>query len=355
MSHLFRRAVLLMLPALGTAGTAAAQPPKESTLRMTVLDQSGAVIPGARVTLQPVSPPGDPAELLTDERGEAVFSSLAPGRFAVRGEFPGFETRLIEDLRLRPGVTRRELRLPIARHAEELQVGQDGRDRALDPRGDAFTSVLSRDQVDALPDDPDEMEATLKEMAGPGAVIRVDGFRGGKLPPKSQIRGIRFRRDTFAAEHHGGGLVLVDIMTSPGAGPLRGTADVTFRDESLNARNAFSPERGAEQQQNYGFTLNGTLFKDRTSFSLTSNGTNSYDSQTIFAAVPGSTVAGAVRRPTDRASFSARIDHALTRAFTLKATYQRSSTEIDNLGVGGLTCSRAATRNTRTRTSSARR
>ncbi len=114
-------------------------------------------------------------------------------------------------------------------------------------------------------------------------MIRVDGFRGGKLPPKSQIRGIRFRRDSFAAENHGGGLVFVDIMTSPGAGPLRGTADFTFRDESLNARNAFSPERSPEQQQNYGFTLNGTLVKNRTSFSLTSNGTNSYDSQTIYA------------------------------------------------------------------------
>ena len=194
--------------------------------------------------------------------------------------------------------------------------------------------MLSKDQIDALPDDPDEMEAALKEMAGPGAVIRVDGFRGGKLPPKSQIRGIRFRRDSFAAENHGGGLVFVDIMTSPGAGPLRGTADFTFRDESLNARNAFSPERSPEQQQNYGFTLNGTLVKNRTSFSLTSNGTNSYDSQTIYAVTPAGTVADAVRRPTDRANLSARVDHALTKAFSLKATYQRATVDIDNLGVG---------------------
>src|SRR5262249_28404078 len=160
----------------------------------------------------------------------------------------------------------------------------DGRERALDARSNAFASVLTRDQIDALPDDPDEMEGALKEMAGPGAVIRVDGFRGGKLPPKSQIRGIRFRRDSFAAENHGGWLVRVAITPSPGAGPLRGTADFTFRDESLNARNAFSPARTPEQQQNFGFTLNGTLVKGRTSFSLVSNGINAYDSQPIFAA-----------------------------------------------------------------------
>ena len=328
------RSAALLLFFVCTSGAAAAQPPKDATLRVTVLDQSGAIIPAAHVTLQPVDPPGTPQERSTDERGEATFTNLPPGRYTIRGEFAGFEPRQIDDLRLRTGASRRELRLPIARHAEDVQVGQDGRERALDPRSGAFATVLSKDQIDALADDPDEMEAALKEMAGPGAVIRVDGFRGGKLPPKSQIRGIRFRRDSFAAENHGGGLVFVDIMTSPGAGPLRGTADFTFRDESLNARNAFSPERSPEQQQNYGFTLNGTLVKNRTSFSLTSNGTNSYDSQTIYAVTPAGTVADAVRRPTDRANLSARVDHALTKAFSLKAMYQRATVDIDNLGVG---------------------
>ena len=55
----------------------------------------------------------------------------------------------------------------------------------------AFSTVLTREQIDALPDDPDEMEEVLKAMSPPGATIRVDGFTGGELPPKSQIRSIR--------------------------------------------------------------------------------------------------------------------------------------------------------------------
>ena len=108
------------------------------------------------------------------------------------------------------------MKLNLAKVAEDVVVGQDPRDRALDPRGNSFGNVLTREQIEALPDDPDDMEAALKEMGGPGATIRVDGFRGGRLPPKSQIQSIRFRRDLFAAENHGGGLVFVDIVDAAG-------------------------------------------------------------------------------------------------------------------------------------------
>ena len=113
------RSVALLLLFVCTSGAAAAQPPKDATLRVTVLDQSGAIIPAAHVTLQPVDPPGAPQERSTDERGEAIFTNLPPGRYTIRGEFSGFEPRQIDDLRLRTGASRRELRLPIARHGSE--------------------------------------------------------------------------------------------------------------------------------------------------------------------------------------------------------------------------------------------
>ena len=321
---------------LGLAGQPAwAQTARDASLRITVLDQTGAIIVNSQVTIVAVDPAGQAVEVVTDERGEAVAATLAPGRYSVRAEFPGFEPRQIDDLRLRAGSnTRREMKLNLAKVAEDVVVGQDPRDRALDPRGNAFGNVLTREQIEALPDDPDDMEAALKEMGGPGATIRVDGFRGGRLPPKSQIQSIRFRRDLFAAENHGGGLVFVDIVTRPGGGPMRGSVDFTFRDEAMNARNAFAPRRSPEQQQNGTFTLSGTLKKDRTGFSFTSNGVNAYDSKTLNAALPEQHISGSVRRPADRANFSARVDHALTKSHTLRASYQRNGTASRNLGVG---------------------
>ncbi len=314
---------------------ALAQTARDASLRITVLDQTGAIIVNSQVTIVPVDPAGQAIEVVTDARGEAVAATLAPGRYSVRAEFPGFEPRQIDDLRLRAGSnTRREMKLNLAKVAEDVVVGQDPRDRALDPRGNAFGNVLTREQIEALPDDPDDMEAALKEMGGPGATIRVDGFRGGRLPPKSQIQSIRFRRDLFAAENHGGGMVFVDLVTRPGGGPMRGSVDFTFRDEAMNARNAFAPRRSPEQQQNGTFTLSGTLKKDRTGFSFTSNGVNAYDSKTLNAALPEQHISGSVRRPADRANFSARVDHALTKSHTLRASYQRNGTASRNLGVG---------------------
>ena len=313
----------------------AAQSARETAVRVVVEDQTGAIIVNATVQLHPIDPAGPPAEAVTNDKGEAVFDGVAPGRYAIRAEFPGFDPRQIDDVRVRSGNTvRREVKLNIAKMSQDVQVGQDPRDRALDPRGNAFGNVLTREQIEALPDDPDEMEEALKQMAGPGATVRVDGFRGGRLPPKSQIQSIRFRRDLFAAENHGGGMVFVDIATRPGGGPLRGSVDFTFRDESLNARNAFAPTLAPEQQHNGTFTLNGTLIKDRTGFSFTTNGVNAYDSKTINAVTPSQTVVGSVERPADRAAFTARLDHALTKSRSLRASYDRNATRSDNLGVG---------------------
>ena len=74
--------------------------------------------------------------------------------------------------------------LPLKKVDELLTVGRDKQTAALDPQGAAFSTVLTREQIAALPDDPDEMEAALKAMSPPGASLRIDGFSGGKLPPK---------------------------------------------------------------------------------------------------------------------------------------------------------------------------
>ena len=327
--------VLLFVSGADAAAQGRAQ---TATLRLIVKDPSGAVIPGALAQIRGVEPATEAAsqsDLPSDGQGVALAQGLTPGRYSIEVSFPGFETHVIPELRLRAGDTRREITLAIKKLDESVAVGRDPAIAASDPNSERFGNVLTKEQIEALPDDPDEMERVLKEMAGPGGTIRVDGFRGGKLPPKSQIRSIRFASGMFSAEYHGGGMTFVDISTQPGVGPLRGSVDVTFRDDALNARNAFVQTKGPEQTQQYTFNLNGTLLKERTSFSLSAGGASLYDSANIFAAMSDGPRNDAVRRPSDRINFNGRLDHGLTKSHTLRATYQQNGNDQRNLGIGG--------------------
>ena len=322
------RMVLGCLSLILWSGVAIAQTQRaDATLLVTVVDPSGAVIVGAQVRVAD-------ATLDTGQRGDAAFDALAPGRYTIHVESPGFEPAEVRDVRVRAGDNRREVKLAIAKLAETVQVGRDPRERASDPRGDAFSTVLSQQQIDELPDDPDEMEQALRDMAGPGSVLRVNGFRGGRLPPKGQIQQIRFRRNMFAADMHEPGFVSVDITTRPGLDSWRGSTSMGFRSDALNARNAFAPVKGDEQHERYGFSLNGPLWKQHTSLSLSVDGTDAFDTRTIVAALPSGYFADSIRKPNDALNVTARLEHALSKSQMLRAELQRNQTSTENLGVG---------------------
>lgn len=310
-------------------------------LVVTVLDQSGAVIPKASVTVtseDESTRPDEPRTVLTSPVGIATFDGLVPGRYTIRAEFPGFQPVVVNECRVRSGTNRQSVVLPIEKIDEKLTVERDKQADALDPRGAAFSTVLTREQIEALPDDPEEMEKVLKAMAPPGSTIRVDGFTGGQLPPKSQIRSIRLpRMDMMAAQNHGGmaGMQFIDIMTQPGAGPLRGGIDFTMRNDSLNARNPFAEEKGDEGLHRYGLSLSGTIRPNRSSFAVTAQRTGQHDTGNLLAALPGGTRAEPVRQPSNTLRFTGRYDQAVGRDRTLRASLQHSSSERSNLGVGG--------------------
>ncbi len=269
-----------------------------------------------------------------NERGEAIFDDVPAGKYMLHVESAGFESVDVPDVNLRRGrQERKEVRLEIGRFAEEVDVTRDKTDEALN---DAFSTALTQEQIDALPDDEEEMAEQLQQMAGPGATLRVNGFSGGRLPPKSQIAEIRFRFDPYSAENHESGFPRVDIRTRPGNGNWRNSAGFTFRDESLNATNAFAPTKGAEQARRYQWSFDGPIVKGRTSFSLNVGGLDQYETETILVSDPatGEVVRGLVTQPVDRVNFNARVEHAINKNQLLRLEYARNGNSQGNLGVG---------------------
>jgi hypothetical protein len=329
----------ILVAALVVSAPALAQ--SQSSLRVTVVDQTGAAIVGAAVRV--TTPDGAARDIISDGRGQALASDLSTGTIQLRVEAPGFAPHDVQ-VSLRRGNNNRTVTLRIAALEEELVVtDRDAADRS----GNAFSTTLSEDELSQLPDDPDEFEEALRQMAGGDATFQVNGFRGGRLPPKNQIRQIRFRVNAYAAENHAAGHVLVDVITKPGTAAWSGNANLGLRDDVLNARNAFAQVQTPEQFRRFSGNIFGPLKKERTSLFFNVEGNDSFDSQTIVAQTLSGRVTDLVRRPVERAEVTVGLEHAVTKNQTFRIEYQRREESRQNLGVGDFALQeRAFTRDT---------
>ena len=87
--------------------------------------------------------------------------------------------------------------------------------------------MIKGKDLDALSDDPDELQSELTALAGPsagpnGGQIYIDGFTGGQLPPKSSIREIRINQNPFSAQYDKLGYGRIEILTKPGTDKFHG-------------------------------------------------------------------------------------------------------------------------------------
>ncbi|MEP6782647.1 MAG: TonB-dependent receptor [Acidobacteriota bacterium] len=300
-----------------------------SSLRVTVLDQTDAALIIANVTL--VDARGGERAAPANDQGVAVFENLNPGTYQVKATADSFRP-IATPFNVRRGDNKTTLRLALAT-IEQTIVVQD--QSAADRRDNGFTQTLTQDQIDSLPDDPDDMADELMRMAGPGAQIFINGFRGGRLPPKDQIQQIRFHTNSFSAEYHDAGMIRIEVITKPGMGGWRGQTNFGFRDESLNAKNYFAEEKGAEQMRRYMVNFQGPIAKGKTGLTVSFDGNSSYDSRTINAVAPtGAPVTGLAEVPTDAMNFSARVEHLVGKGDQIQAEYSRRQNDRSNLGVG---------------------
>jgi hypothetical protein len=303
----------------------------DASLRVTVYDPTGALVGGARVRVK-----SKDAEKTADtgKQGEAAFARLRPGEYRLTVEAEGFAAFERPALSVAAGANQAEVRLEVAAVSEEVEVSRSEQEKKVDPQGPAFSNILTEAQIAQLPDDPEELEQAINALAGPGATIRVNGFRGGKLPPKSHIKEIRFRLNPYAAENHETGFGFVDITTKPGLSAWHGTFNFGFRDEALNARPLFAPRRNDEQQRRFGLAFDGPLWRNRTSFFFSADANAGFDTKSINAALPGGILNETVTRPSRTLNLQARAEHAVNKTQMLRLEYQRNASRTGGLGIG---------------------
>lgn len=313
------------------------------SLRGQVADELGGLIVGATVTAADAS--GVEKTSTTDDEGRYSFSSLPPGRYTVRVVAPGFA--LYENAEVEVAAGRTDplnITLPVAIEEQVVTVTEES-EINTDPENNAGALVLRGADLDSLPDDPDALADALQALAGPstgaegGGEIFLDGFSGGRLPPKESIREIRINRNPFSAEYDRVGYGRIEIFTKPGTDKFRGQAFFNFNDEALNARDPFAPNRAPFQRRRYGGNLSGPLVSKRASFFFDFQRNESDDNEVINAVILDPQLnptpfSQAVVTPRRSTTFSPRLDWQLNQTNTLVARYSYERTRRANVGVG---------------------
>jgi hypothetical protein len=336
MSRLFSLVAACLL--LGVVA-ASAQTPVGGKLLVTVVDQGGGVIPNAVVTLtglEAATKAASGTSARTSDKGVATFDRVAAGRYAIVAEFPGFNTNFLKDVTVKAGDNKHAIVLGLKAMQDSATVTQD-KQQAASSRDVLFGSALTREQIDALSDDPQEMQRQLQQLAGGDATIRVDSFEGQDLPNKAQIKSIHISRDQFAAEGHSAGGTFIDIITQPGIGPLRTTMGGSFHNNAMEAKNPFAPAKGPSQNYNWRAGIGGALVKDRAQFSVNANQFNSYTTPNLYAATPSGGTDSQnlnLRQLQNNVGVSGQLDYAVTKDQTIRASFSGSHSTGDNQGVG---------------------
>ena len=352
------------------AATIAVAQSNTGTLRGRVTDPSGAVVVGAQVYITPAG--GQPITAVTNREGVFEVRGLAAGKYKIQATANGFALLEKDNVEVKAGqIKEADLELVIEAK-QQVQVNASAPTLDVNPANNAGAIDLKGKDLDALPDDPDELSQDLQALAGPaagpnGGQMYIDGFTAGQLPPKSAIREIRINSNPFSTEYDKLGYARIEIFTKAGTDKFHGSGMVQGNDSAFNSRNPFATSEPPYHSVMFNGTLSGPLSKKASFFvsgfrrninnvtvlntCVLSNDTNPQlfgathqtditpragtttdlcSNQTISGIVP---FTASVPSPRNMYNIGPRVDYQLTKNNTLTGRYQywRNDTN-DELG-----------------------
>jgi hypothetical protein len=323
-------------PAISTSGS--------GVIRGTVKDGTGAVIPGAKVTLTD----GNNATrtVTTSHDGNYVFRSVPSGLYSVSTTFTGLQQQTPIAVNVLDGQSASaNIVMSVQTQKQEVTVTDTVTNViSTEAANNASALVLKPEDLDALPDDPDDLQADLQALAGPSAgpggnQIYIDGFTGGRLPPKESIREIRINSNPFSAEFDKLGYGRIQIFTKPGSDKFHGQGYYYISDGVWNSRNPFLSVNPPFKTQLFGGNVSGPLTKHG-SFFIDVERRNIDDNGIITATIPTPNFLGSYSyqsyfsTPQRRTTVSPRVDYQLGANNTLSFRYGYLTNDHIVTGIG---------------------
>src|SRR5579871_181669 len=336
-------AVLLLLAALIPVNCFGQT--SSGALRGQVTDPSGAAIPGATVVMTPET--GKPVSVQSNAQGFFEFKGLPAGKYSLTVAAQGFSLYQNDDVLVADQPLKLNVAMAIEVETQKVQVSDTAPTIDVNPSNNAGAITISGKELEALPDDPDELESDLQALAGPsagpnGGQMYIDGFTAGQLPPKSSIREIRINQNPFSSEYDKLGYGRIEIFTKPGTDKYHGQFFILGNDSVFNSKSPFggTDQPGYDSTQ-YNGSIGGPLGKSASFFfNLERRNINDLtvvDAQTLDQNLNEINLVQSLANPRHRTNLSPRLDYAINKNNTLTARYQYFRDTEDNNGIGQFT------------------
>jgi hypothetical protein len=317
------------------------------SLRGSVVDPTGATVPGATVRLE--SPNGNlVSETTVDSAGNFLLTNLSAGTFSLAvPAFSGFASHT-QTLRLTAGVTTVKITLDPESINQQVNVGAE-QSLSTDTSANRDTVSVTGSDLKKLPVFDQDYIATLTPFldasagsSGPVTLI-VDGVEMKSAGVSaSAIQEVRINNDPYSAEFTRPGRGRIEIITKPGSPNFHGEANFIVRDSTFNAKNYFAQVRPPESRRIYEGHLSGPIgHGGHTSFITSASYRQQNTAAVVNAIGPNGPIIENVLTPNRNSQYSLRVTHDFSPNHRLSLGYNFESSTSTNAGVGGITLAEA--------------
>ncbi|HYK21113.1 MAG TPA: carboxypeptidase regulatory-like domain-containing protein [Pyrinomonadaceae bacterium] len=261
----------------------------------TVTDVSGAVVPGAAITLIQ-DKTAEARTLSSDNDGRFTFAALQPGGYSIRVERQGFqtleqkgiilsanETLAVGDLKLQPGQVSETVSITsegtiVERESSDLTARLTADQISLiSTKGRDITSLLrlipgtsNDDDIEAVGEGFGTNLPNISGQRGRSTVSTIDGLNASEPSGNNKlsmtinqdaVAEVKVLRNNYAAEYGNNGGALINLVSKGGGKDYRGTAYYFLRNEALNASPFFNNKAGLKRplyrHNIWGFNVGG--------------------------------------------------------------------------------------------------
>ena len=310
-------------------------------VRGVVTDPTGALVQGAKVVLSGAG--GSSTTTASGRDGSFRFAGVQAGQYSLVVTAKGFAPMTVDSVDVEHGkLVQQTVALEMPVEEQQVEVTAETLGVSTSPDGNATSIVIKGKDLDALSDDPDELQDELSALAGPaagpsGAQIFIDGFTGGQLPPKSSIREIRINQNPFSAHYDKLGYGRIEILTKPGTDQVHASLMVMGNDSAFNSLNPFVSSEPSYYTTFANGSVGGSLGKKASWFGSIfrrDNASNSIvNAELLDANSTAYNYSAAVANPQSRLDVSPRFDFQLGEKNTLTVRYMLDRQMQSNSGV----------------------